>query len=114
MKINAPYVIFYDDEHIRSQLQILRGELPTHFIRRNFSEFRIDLQYKSHWIHEDNVPSQELGMIWLEKVYMISEACNLNIFKTAWFAWVDAGIACYRGEAPPPTGNFYFSVSYTL
>jgi hypothetical protein len=43
----------------------------------------------------------ELNLIWNEKIFLMERAQKLNPFASEWFAWVDAGICCYRSQPPP-------------
>jgi hypothetical protein len=52
-----------------------------------------------------HVPSQELGLIWLEKMNLVLEASIINTYKSEWFCWIDSGICIYR-DTPPPLSPF--------
>jgi hypothetical protein len=43
----------------------------------------------------------ELSLIWLNKVFLIQKATQINPFNTELFAWIDAGICIYRNHHPP-------------
>ena len=106
LRLNVPYVFFYEDEEVRHQVAAARVGLPTHFVRRPLADFVSRETYNARaWVNAD-VRTAELGMIWLEKVHCVSDAARENVFHTDWFAWVDAGNAAYRWrdipEAPWP------------
>ena len=103
LRINAPTVFFYDEEAVKQAVQSHRQGLPTTFIQRPISKFHVFTLYNRNWTHKNNVPSPELGMIWLEKVSLINSAVKVNPYGSQWFAWVDAGICIYRNSPPPTT-----------
>jgi hypothetical protein len=122
LKINAPYVFFGTKETIEMAKSI-RKNLPTYYIDLEIINFET---YKYiDYIVEDHVhcPSRELAMIWLNKLFFIKRAVEINPFNTEQFAWVDAGIYFYRNLHPPlktfdeekikklPTDRFIFSSS---
>jgi Glycosyl transferase family 8 len=101
LRVNAPHVIFYEDESVKEKLRVLRDGMPTHFIRHRLLDFHAYGEYRAHWNHSIHVPTTAVGMIWLEKVHMVKEASRMNVFNTSWVAWVDAGNAIYRNQMPP-------------
>jgi len=100
--INAPLFFFYEDEAVRRQVERVRKTLPTHYVHRPLSSFAFASRYSPAWTHELHVPSAELGKVWLEKVVCLKHAADEDMFKTAWFAWVDAGNVEYRDKPVPP------------
>lgn len=83
--------------------------------------------FKSEWLNRRDVPSREIGVIWLDKIFMIQDAINENEkhFKSDWFCWHDAGNAIYRDKqirpaswpsklalATLPTNKFIYTSSW--
>lgn len=106
MKVRAPYVFFYWGESDRQIVETIRRGLPTIFIQKdlrssNFSTIHKNIEYSSDWTHPSHVPSVELARLWLGKVSLVAEASRLNLYRTYWFAWADAGLAEYRVTDPP-------------
>lgn len=105
LHINAPYVFFYEDDQMKDLVHKIRGHLPTVFVYRNLSlaNFsRIDYgKYNASWTHKYHAPSVALARIWIGKFSLIADAARLNPFRSAWFAWIDAGICIYRDQEPP-------------
>ena len=101
LKLNAPYVFFYEEDEVMSLIAHYRHGLPTQFVKRSIADFDVQRLYHPSWTNKVHVPSAELGKIWLEKVFCIRSAAKLNFFRTEWFAWVDAGIAAYRDVVMP-------------
>ena len=100
LSINCPYVIF-TTENLVSMLQQYRHGLPTYFIICPITEF-YTFQYKDRMVtHPIHCPSVELNLIWNEKMNMMKKAHDINIFKSDWFMWVDAGICVFRNRSPP-------------
>jgi len=102
LRINAPYVFFGAEETL-SRVADIRSGLPTSFQMLDIPGFvtsrEIDLSLqKSDPI---NVPSVDLGRIWLEKVNLMSLAADSNPFDTEWFAWIDSGLNIFRHQPPP-------------
>jgi hypothetical protein len=102
LRVNCPYVIFSDRESLPLLRQCREG-LETVFIERELKDFKV-AKYRGY-IRTDplHVPSVELSLIWHEKIFLMEEVARMNPFRTEWFAWLDAGISCYRDRAPPPT-----------
>lgn len=107
LRVNAPYVFYYDTEETRTAVQTIRGDLPTKFVQRNltsapkFSLAERLAPYAENWTHPIHVPSTAVARIWLAKVTLVAEVALSNPFGTEWFAWADAGLAIYRNAAPP-------------
>ena len=81
----------------------IRGILPSRYIKYELSDFMVNkfnLQNNTDPIH---VPSKEVGLIWLEKMYLVQDAYNKNFYDTDWYCWIDAGICTYRETVPPKT-----------
>ena len=100
LRINAGMIFFYEDETVRQFVAEIRGGLHTWFIKLALSDLATVQLYNPDWVHENHVPTPELGMIWLEKVFLVQRAARVNPFNSSWFAWMDAGCAAYR-ERPP-------------
>lgn len=100
LSIDCPYVFFGDKESL-AKIRICRGELPTHYIELEISDF-VTFQYKDKMVTDStHCPSVELNLIWNEKIFLLQKAAELNPFGSVWFQWIDAGICIYRDEAPP-------------
>ena len=100
LQINCPYVFFGNADSIEL-VKFYRGSLPTHYIECTVDEF-YTFKYKEYMItHERHCPSQELNMIWNEKLFFIEKAAKINPFQSEFFGWIDAGICVYRNLAAP-------------
>ena len=100
LQINCPYVIFTSRDMV-SIIQQYRGSLPTHIIVYDISDFYM-YRYKDNIkTHPQHCPSVLLNLIWNEKINMIHRAADLNVFKSDWFMWIDAGICTFRNKSPP-------------
>lgn len=108
LKVNAPYVFFYWNESDRKIVETIRKDEPTIFIQKNlrspdFSTIHKNVEFSATWTHPVHVPSVELARLWLGKVSLVAEASRLNMYRTNWFAWADAGLAAFRDSDPPPS-----------
>jgi hypothetical protein len=102
LRINCPYVFFTTKEGIEI-IKSYRLDLPTHYIEYNIEDF-YTFKYKDKMItHQEHCPSVELNLIWNEKMIMMEKACQINIFNSDFFCWVDAGVCVYREQEPPST-----------
>mmetsp|Transcript_7007 Transcript_7007/g.11716 ORF Transcript_7007/g.11716 Transcript_7007/m.11716 type:complete len:326 (+) Transcript_7007:240-1217(+) len=101
MILNCPYIIFGEDLAVIHHFRDIRQNhsLPTLFVYRNITEHMYPRfpDYKSQY-RSRVIPSKEVAMIWLDKIFMIQEAIRLNPFNSEWFAWNDAGNAAFRGN----------------
>ena len=102
LRLNAGMVFLYEDESVRRVVSGIRAGLHTEFVKLAIRDFAIAPLYDRAWVEPVHIPTAELGMIWLEKVFMIQRAAALNPFASHWFAWMDAGCAPYRERAPGP------------
>jgi len=102
LRINAPLVFFYWTDSILKEVEKIRVGYPTYYFKLNISDFTFENFYKPQWIHPIHIPSQELGKIWLEKIYLMERSMKVNPFHSEWFAWMDAGNAYYRSKIVPP------------
>jgi len=99
LSVNCPYVFFTTEDNI-DNIKTFRKNYPTHFIKKNVTDFKtykLNMSNKTDNIH---VPSKELGLIWLEKMNLLLEASIINPYKSEWFCWIDAGICIYRDKKP--------------
>ena len=102
LRLNAPYVIYCDDDAVEALFAAQRAGLPTTFVRRAVADFTAWRRYNASWTHATHVPSPQLGAIWLEKVALLATtAADARFAQLDWFAWVDAGQAFYRDRDPP-------------
>lgn len=103
--INAPMVFYTNDRVIVKTVSRIRhpNRKPTSYVYRDIEEEMYPLfpEYKEHWSSHD-VPGKDVGIIWLNKLFMIKDAIATNTFETDWFVWCDAGNAFYR--KPPAVG----------
>lgn len=100
LSINNPYVFFGTKDTIEIARNI-RKDLPTHYIELDITEFET-YKYKEYIVTDHvHCPSQELALVWLNKLFLIKRAIDINPFNTELFAWVDAGIYFYRDVHPP-------------
>ena len=123
LRINCPLVFFGNQETINIVKQI-RFDLPTECVLLEMDDFYTQ-KYKKHMAaHEIHVPSGDVCLIWLEKIFLLQKAKDMNPYKSDYYTWVDAGICIYRDEAPPlkvfpsftkmsalPTDKFIFTSS---
>jgi hypothetical protein len=95
LSINCPYV-FFTDKNTIDLIKSFRKDLPTYYIECSIEEF-YTYKYKDKMItHPLHCPSVEVNLIWLEKIFMMKKASELNPFNSDWFKWIDAGICVYR------------------
>lgn len=100
LKIDCPYVFFGDKNSIEIIKKYRKG-LTTVYIELDISDFKT-FKYKDNMIkHPVHCPSVELNLVWHEKIFLINKAYKLNIFKSDYFCWIDAGICVYRNVSPP-------------
>jgi tetratricopeptide (TPR) repeat protein len=102
LRLNAGMVFYYEDEAVLQLVSDIRAGLQTVFVKLAIRDFAVAQLYDRAWVEPVHIPTAELGMIWLEKVFMISKAASLNPFGSQWYAWMDAGCASYRERAPGP------------
>jgi hypothetical protein len=100
LKINCPYIFFGDRESIES-VKKYRSKLPTYYIELNIEEFITYKYIDKMRIDSVHCPSQELNLIWNEKIFMLQRALQINPFSSDFFCWIDAGICIYRDKNPP-------------
>ena len=94
--INAPLIFFYDSDQVKHTIENLRIGYPTKFYKLAINDFIVNKTYNRAWTHHIHIPTAELGMIWLEKLYMLEKSIAWNPYNTTWFAWTDVGNAYYR------------------
>lgn len=100
LPLNAPMVFFYEDPKVRSWVSNARGSLPTTFVHRSLHQLRTGNTNKT-WTHGTHVPSYALGLVWLNKVPLMAEVAQWNIYNSTWLTWLDAGNAAFRGSVVP-------------
>ena len=104
LSINCPYVFFGNQESI-DIVKSIRMNLPTTYVLLELTDFYTQ-KYKKHISsHHIHVPSSEVCLIWLEKMFLLQKAKDLNPYKTEYCTWVDAGICLFR-DLPPPEKVF--------
>lgn len=95
LRVNCPYVFFGTKETIELAKKY-RRELPTYYIELDVEQFHT-YKYKDKMKTDPkHCPSQELNIIWNEKIFLIEKAKQLNIFKSDYFMWMDAAICSLR------------------
>ena len=99
LAINCPYVFFTAKENIET-IQTFRKDYPIYFIEKSIKDFKTYKLNMKNKLNNTHVPSQELGLIWLEKMNLVLEASIINPYKSEWFCWIDSGICIYR-DTPP-------------
>lgn len=100
LNINCPYVFFSNKEGIEL-IKKYRKDYPTYYIELNIEDFYTN-KYKDKMIkNERHCPSIELNLIWNEKIFLMEKAYKLNIFKSDYYMWIDAGVCIYRNIKPP-------------
>lgn len=100
LNINCPYVFFSNKEGIEL-IKKYRKDYPTHYIELDIEDF-ICYKYKDRILTDNrHCPSVELNLIWNEKIFLIEKAYKLNIFKSDYYMWIDAGVCLYRNIKPP-------------
>ena len=78
LPINAPYV-FFSTPDILPLVSEIRGDYPTHCREYYIDDFYVNrFLFDSSYCHPVNVPSVELGKIWLEKMYLVEQAAEEN------------------------------------
>jgi hypothetical protein len=104
LSINCPYVFFGNQDSI-DMVKKVRRDLPTEYYLLELEDFYTQKYRNLLAPHELHVPSPEVCMIWLEKVFLLKKAKDLNPFNSDFFLWVDAGICTYR-YSPPRSVEF--------
>lgn len=100
LRINCPYIFFGNQESI-DLVKRVRHDLPTHYILLEINDFYTQ-KYKKHLAdHHIHVPSPDVCLIWLEKIFLMQKAKSMNIYRSDYFMWVDAGICVFRNHPPP-------------
>ena len=96
MKLEAPIIIF-TEEHLVSELQILREDRPIKFIIIRFEKLDTWAKYKDKWIENHKIDPEksnhtpELYAIWAQKAFFVERAIESNYFNTDYFFWCDFG-----------------------
>ena len=98
LRINAPMIFFYASHTFREDVERIRVGYPTKFLKLNISDFSFENTYNPRWVDPRHIPSQEIGKIWLEKIFLMERSVKLNPYHTKWFAWTDCGNAHYRNQ----------------
>ena len=99
LRVNCPYVFFTTLQGI-AFIKPFRAGLPTHYIECNIADF-YTYQYKAKMpVHPQHCPSQELNLVWHEKLFLVERAALVNPFQSEFFCWVDAGVSLYREKLP--------------
>jgi hypothetical protein len=113
LKVNMPYIIFTDEKTL-PVISPYRDEFsfPTIYLLNNISNFRVFSSYNPEWTHSLHVPSSELGMIWQEKLNLLTLASQF--VNKPFLAWIDAGNAFYRNRFPPSSKEWSSKVISTL
>lgn len=119
LSINAPYVFFCNQE-IKNWIlnNNFRKNYPTYYVEKDINNFKTNKLNIKNKINDIHVPSKELGLIWLEKMYLLQEASYLNPYNAEWFMWIDAGISILRenniiNEKKFPNENKLYLLSKT-
>lgn len=100
LRINCPYIFFGNQESI-DRVKCIRHDLPTEYVLLDITDFYTQ-KYKHHLAdHHIHVPSPEVCLIWLEKMFLVQRAKEMNIFGSEYYMWVDAGICVFRNHPPP-------------
>jgi hypothetical protein len=104
LSIDCPYVFFTNKENI-DVIKKFREGYQTHYIVCEIEDMYAYKYKNDFFCHPRHMPSQELGVIWNEKIFMIQKASQINPFNSEWFMWIDAGLCNFR-ERPPPNKKF--------
>lgn len=100
LRINCPYIFFGNQESI-DIVKRIRHDLPTEYVLLDIGDFYTQ-KYKKHIAeHHIHVPSPEVCLIWLEKMFLMQRAKEMNCFRSDYYMWVDAGICVFRSDPPP-------------
>ena len=99
MAINNPMIFFGSKETIEL-IKPFRTKYPTKYIELDISSFK-SYKFKNK-IKTSNyhIPSNELGIIWHEKIFNLQRAKNINTFNSKFFMWYDAGYCSFRNKKP--------------
>ena len=100
LRINMPYIIFTNSASVDLITDCRQG-LPTLIALRDVPSMLAYPTYQPDWILPGHVPSKEVACIWLEKMHLLLLASRIAPPRTAFFAWVDAGLVSFR-ERPAP------------
>ncbi len=101
LKINQRMIFFCEKETI-PMIQKYRGDLETIFVEYKIKDFYCNAFYNSAWVNQFEIPSEELGKIWHEKLRMVKLAMERDgDCPTDFYVWYDAGNCVFRNEKPP-------------
>jgi glycosyl transferase family 25 len=95
------YLVFFldikKDKDIYEFIKIKRKHFgfKTYIYNLSMEEF-ITYKYLDYWKFCKNIDiekyhSEELYIIWNEKIFLVEKATKINPFKSEWFFWVDSG-----------------------
>jgi hypothetical protein len=89
MEVSCPVIFFYQQADILQFVRKVRDNIkyPTMYIKRDLEDAAVKFDYSKDWIHPIHLPRYKLGIVWLDKVFMMAEAAQLNPFNSQWFAW---------------------------
>lgn len=96
------YLVFFmdvkKDKDVYDLIKIKRKHytFKTYIYHLSMEEFNT-YKYLDYWKYcksidiEKEYHSEELYMIWNEKIFLVERATKINPFRSEWFFWVDAG-----------------------
>jgi hypothetical protein len=99
LSFNCPYVFFGDKNSIEI-IKKFRKDLPTYYVELEIKDFYTYKFYDTIITNDTHCPSKELRIIWLEKIFLVKKAIDINPFNSEFFMWMDAGICTHRDKKP--------------
>jgi hypothetical protein len=106
MKLEAP-IVFFTEEHLIEELQILRENRPITFIPIPLEKLDTWILYSDKWIQhhfmdpEKQIHSPELYAVWAQKAFFLENVTKMNPYNTEYFVWCDFGF--FRDPSIPPS-----------
>ena len=94
LNVDHPYIFFCDNKNIVNKH---RKNFPTEYIDIKLENFYLHNK-KNIWTDPVHCPSEELNIIWNEKVFLLQRAVEINPYSSDWFLWVDAGLCIWRNR----------------
>lgn len=87
--MSCPMVFFYQHEGMRHRVEAARpaGTHSTVFVHRDLLQAAEKFNYDKTWTHPIHVNNYLLGVVWLDKVFMVADAAASNPFNSEWFVW---------------------------
>jgi hypothetical protein len=98
VNINCYYVFFGNDESINIIKKYRNPNYPTKYINLEIDKFETYKYYNNIIMDSKHCPSKELGLVWLEKIFLMRKVKNM--IPSKYYIWIDAGCSSFRNKEP--------------